>query len=253
MEEAVKELTAWVSSGPDWPYTLVQLNKDTCHVPLLKERHLGILPEGGTNSTAWGRISHLEVHQLLISGLQVAYPVGLNGCEDPIITSLPKSLANGISLTWGRSIYLEVNIPQPIAEELDWKVSPLGRCSPILMASPLKTTSPKPEREVSMTMEVRSLLSQVMLDMSGHVSGNSTPITIANPMVILTPPTPQTERSLQAGGHIIPDEHTRWCWDGGSLSRGSPHHHLSHSWDSGVQEWYPPQMQAIFKRRPTRP
>ena len=57
MEEAVKELTAWVSSGPNWPYTLVQLNEDTCHVPLPKEGHLGILPEGGTNSTAWRRIS----------------------------------------------------------------------------------------------------------------------------------------------------------------------------------------------------
>ena len=44
MEEAVKELTAWVSSGPDWPYILVWLHKDTCHVPLPKEGHLGILP-----------------------------------------------------------------------------------------------------------------------------------------------------------------------------------------------------------------
>ena len=37
MEEAVRELTAWVSSWPDWPYSLVQLNKDTCHAPLPKE------------------------------------------------------------------------------------------------------------------------------------------------------------------------------------------------------------------------
>ena len=37
MEEAVRELTAWVLSGPNWPYTLVQLHKDTCHVPLPKE------------------------------------------------------------------------------------------------------------------------------------------------------------------------------------------------------------------------
>ena len=69
MEEAVKELTAWVSSGPDWPYTLVQLDKDTCHAPLPKEWHLGILPEGGTDSTTCRRISQMEVHQLLISGL----------------------------------------------------------------------------------------------------------------------------------------------------------------------------------------
>ena len=101
--------------------------------------------------------------------------------------SLPKSLANGISLTGGRTIYLEVNIPQPMAEEPDQKVSPLGRCSSILMASPPETTPLKLEREVSMTMEVRSLLSRVMLDMSGHVLGNSTPKR-PKPLVILTAP-----------------------------------------------------------------
>ena len=126
MEEMVRELTAWVSSGPNWPYALVWLNKDTCHVPLPKEGHLGILPQGGTDMTACGRISHLEVCQLLLSGLQVTYLVGLNGYEDPVITSLPESLANGISLTGGGSVYLEVNIPQPIAEEPDQKASPLG-------------------------------------------------------------------------------------------------------------------------------
>ena len=68
----------------------------------------------------------MEVCQLLVSGLQVAYPVGLNEQEDPIIASLPKSLANDISLTVGRAIYLEVNIPQPMVEELDQKASPLA-------------------------------------------------------------------------------------------------------------------------------
>ena len=187
MEEAVKELTAWVSSGPNWPYTLLHLNEDTHHAPLPKEGNLGILPEGGTNSTACRRITQLEVCQLLISGLQVTYLVGLNGHEDPIITSLSKSQANGISLTGGRSIYLEVNFPQPVMEELDWKVLPLGRHCPILMAHPLKTTPPKLERKVSMTMEVRSFLSWAMLGMSGHVSGTLTPKR-PNPMVILTPP-----------------------------------------------------------------
>ena len=187
MEEAVRELTAWVSSGPNWPYTLVQLNEDTCHVPLPKEGHLGILPQRGADMTACRRISQLEVCQLLISGLQVAYLVGLNGCKDPIITSLPKSLANGISLTGGKSMYLEINILQPMVKELDWKASPLGECSAIIISSPLKTTPPKPEREVSMTMEVRSLLSQAMLDTSSQGSGNSTPKR-PNPVVILTPP-----------------------------------------------------------------
>ena len=187
MEEAVRELTAWVSSGPNWPYTLVQLNEDTSHVPLPKVGHLGVLTEGGTNNTACRKISQMEVQQLLISGLQVTYLVGLNGCEDPIITFLPKSLANDISLTGGRSVYLEVDIPQPMVEELYQKVSPLGKCSAILIASPFKTTPPKLERVLSMTMEVKSLLSWVILDTSGHVSGNLTPKR-PNPVVILTLP-----------------------------------------------------------------
>ena len=191
MEDVVRELTAWVSSGPDWPYVLVQLNEDTHHVPLPKEGHLSILPEGGTNMTTWGRISQLEVCQLLASGLQVAYLVGLNGNEDPIITSLPKSLTNGISITGGGSIYLELNIPHPMAEELDRKASPLGRLSSILIASPLKTTPPKPERYVSMTMEVRSLLSMAMLDT--FVAGQGT--------------SPQKDQTLWLYSHLHP---TSW-------------------------------------------
>ena len=137
--------------------------------------------------TACRRISQLKVHQLLVSGLQVTYLVGLNGHKDHIITSLPKSLANGISLTGGKSMYLEIDILQPMEKELDWKASPLSRCSAIIIPSPLKTTPPKLEREVSMTMEVRSLLSQAMLDTSSQGSGNSTSKR-PNPMGILTPP-----------------------------------------------------------------
>ena len=54
------------------------------------------------------------------------------------------------------------------------------------MASPIKVTLPKVEREVSITIEVRELLSQAGLDMSRHISENLTPKRL-NPMVILTP------------------------------------------------------------------
>ena len=83
MEEAVRGLTAWVSSGPNWPCALVQLNEDTHHAPLPKEGHLGILPQGEADMTTCGRTSQLEVHQLLALGLQVAYLVGLNGMQRP--------------------------------------------------------------------------------------------------------------------------------------------------------------------------
>ena len=139
MEEAVGKLTAWVSSGPNWPYTLVWLHEVTCHAPLPKEGHLDILPQRGAEATPCRWISQLEVHQLLISSPQVAYPIGLNGCEEPIITSLQESLANGISLTGGESIYLEIDIPQSLAEEPDQMVLPIGKLSATIKASPHKS------------------------------------------------------------------------------------------------------------------
>ena len=140
MEEAVGKLTAWVSNGPNWPYTLVWLHEGTHHVPLPKEGHLGILPQRGAEMTSCRKISQLEVCQLLISDLQVAYPIGLNGCEEPIITFLSESLANGISLTGGESVYLEIDIPQSPVEEPDLKVPPTGKYSSIVIARSFKAT-----------------------------------------------------------------------------------------------------------------
>ena len=84
-------------------------------------------------------------------------------------------------------MYLDINILQPMAKELDQKALPPGRCSTIIISRPLKTTPLKLERQVSMTIEVRSLLSQVILDTSGHGSGNSIPKR-PNPVVVLMPP-----------------------------------------------------------------
>ena len=124
VEEAVKQLTALVSSGPDWPYTSAWLNGDTHHVPLPREGHLSILQEGGTSSAACRSISQLEVCQLHNLGLQVIYLVGPNGHEIPLITSLPESLANGTNLTGGKPTYLEVDNPRSIREGPKWKASP---------------------------------------------------------------------------------------------------------------------------------
>ena len=74
MEEAVGELTACTSSGTDWPYALVWLHEGTCHAPLPKEGHLGILPQRGAEAAPCWWISQLEVHQLLATSPQVIYP-----------------------------------------------------------------------------------------------------------------------------------------------------------------------------------
>ena len=136
MEEVVGKLTAWTSRGPNWPYTLVWLHKGACHVPLPQEGHLGILPHRGAEVTPCGQISQLEVCQLLVASPQVIYPIGLNGCDEPVITSLPELLASSVSLTTGEPVYLEINIPPSPVEELDQKVPPLGKVSTIMIASP---------------------------------------------------------------------------------------------------------------------
>ena len=160
MEEAVKQLTTLISAGPDWPYALVWLNGDAHQMPLPTERHLSILVEGGTSSTTYGRVSQLEVCQLLSSGSQVIYPVGLNGFEVPVIASPPSSLAKGTNLLGGEPVYLKVDILQSIVEGPKLKLLPsCGHSSSIMIESPIRAPPPKAEGEGSMTMEVRELLS----------------------------------------------------------------------------------------------
>ena len=114
--EAVKLLTLLSSAGSDCPYTLMQLNGDACHVPLPKEEQLSIQDMGGTNSTTCRRVSQLQVCQLLSSGSQIVYLVGLNGCEVPVISSPPEPMAKGINLLSSKPIYLKVDIPQSNTE-----------------------------------------------------------------------------------------------------------------------------------------
>ena len=99
----------------------------------------------------------------------------------------PESLAKGTNLLGGKPIYLKVDILQSIMEGPKLKVPPPGsHSSSIIMPSPIRGPLLKVEREVSMTMEVRELLSQVVLDMSGQASGNSTQKRL-DPVVLLTP------------------------------------------------------------------
>ena len=139
MEEAVGKLTTCISSGTDWPYTLVWLHEGTCHAPLPKDGHLGILSQRGVEATPFGQISQLEVCQLLAASPQVIYPIGLNGQDEPIITSLPEPLASSISLTTGKPIYLGIDIPSPPMEESDQKILPLVEVSTIIVTSPYKS------------------------------------------------------------------------------------------------------------------
>ena len=156
IEEAVETMTACCSSGTNWPYALAQLYEGSCHTPLPKDKHLGILPQGKAEKTSCGQISQLEVCQLLSTCPQIIYPIGLNGHNEPIITTLPELLSSGVSVIASEHLYLGIDIPSPPMEESDNKAPPIGKASTILITSPHKSPL---KLEGSMTAEVNDLLS----------------------------------------------------------------------------------------------
>ena len=85
--------------------------------------------------------------------------------------SLPKSLAKDTTMLRGEPIYLPVDIPQSTMKGQEFKaLSPGGHSIPILTAS-IRAPLPKAGGKVSMTTEVRELLSWVALDTSKQASG----------------------------------------------------------------------------------
>ena len=185
MEEAVKTLTACTSSGTNWPYALAQLYEGPCHTPLPKDKHLGILPQGKVEDTPCRQISQLKVCQLLATGPQVVYPIGLNGHDEPLIITLPEPLDSGICLTVSKHIYLEIDVPSLPMEEPDQKIPPLSEVSIILITSPHKSP---PKSEGSMTMEVSNLLSWAVLEASNYESKCSSSRRSTTAAVLMTPP-----------------------------------------------------------------
>ena len=104
MEEVVKLLALLPSTGSDCPYTLVWLNGDAHHMLLPKKGHLSAQVMGGTISTTCRRVSQLWACQLLSSGSQIVYVVGLNGCEVPMIMSPTEPIAKGVNLQQWQTI-----------------------------------------------------------------------------------------------------------------------------------------------------
>ena len=54
MEEALGTLSAYISSGPNWPYVFAQLYSGSNYTPLPKDKHLGILPQGKVEESPMG-------------------------------------------------------------------------------------------------------------------------------------------------------------------------------------------------------
>ena len=112
LDSAAEKLTQLASMGPNWCYALVQLSGDAHHVPLPKEGHLSVLAKEHTSHVPYGRIQQLEVCQILSSMFSGVYPEGLNGCQAPVITTLPQSLSQGVTMLKGESTFLQVDLSQ---------------------------------------------------------------------------------------------------------------------------------------------
>ena len=104
-----------------------------------------------------------QICQLLATGPQVIYPIGLNRQDEPIVTTLPDLLGSSISLIVSEHNYLEIDIPLPPMAEPDRKMLPLEDIPTVLVTSPPKSP-PKPEG--SITTEVSNLLSQAVFEAS---------------------------------------------------------------------------------------
>ena len=145
-------------------------------MPLPTEGHLSVMMEGSSSNVHCGKICQLEVHQPLSSGSQVVYPERLNGCQVPVVMSLPKSLSNGMTMFVGVPTFLQVDLSQTTTKEQESKTPSLGGgLNPTLATSPTRAPPPKAEGQISMTMEVSKLPSQAVLDTSGLASISSTP------------------------------------------------------------------------------
>ena len=95
--------------------------------------------EGNTSNVPCRKIHQLEVCQLLGSGSQVVYPEGLNGCQVPVIMSLPDLLSNGVTMLEGESTFLQVDLSPPATKEQESKALSLGGgLDPTLAKSPTR-------------------------------------------------------------------------------------------------------------------
>ena len=124
-------------------------------------KHLGILPQGKVEESPSGWISQLKVHQLLSTGPWVIYPVGLNGCDQPVIIDLPELLHSSSSITTDEHPHLQIDIPVPTPEKPECTTLPLGRANATLVDT-LPKTPWKPR--ITLLVEVNNLLNWGMAD-----------------------------------------------------------------------------------------
>ena len=160
MVEALEILSCLTSEGSDWPYIFLQLYEGANHIPLPRDKHICVLPQGKAESPS-GWISQLKICWLVSARPLVVFPVGLNGGDQSVTIDLPESLHTGSSVTTDEHPYIEVNILIPIPEEQDHASLPVGNKGDIPTINRPKTPW-KPR--VTLMAEVNDLLDWGMMD-----------------------------------------------------------------------------------------
>ena len=84
----------------------------------------------------WADQPTRSLHQLLSAGLQVIYPMGLNGGNQSVTINLPGLLHSGSSVTTDEHPYIKIDIPSSTPEEQDGANPPLGGVHALLKLLP---------------------------------------------------------------------------------------------------------------------
>ena len=169
MADTLDTLATFAYEGPDWPYILIQLYEGANHMPLLANKHLGVLAQEKMEGPS-GQISQLKIHQLLSAGLLVVVPVELNGGEQAVTVDLPEPLCTGSSITSDDHPFIEVNIPSPTMEDQGCMTPTQGR-----QQDTLPTTIPKTpwKPRIALVTQVAKLLDRGMTNNDNWESEHS--------------------------------------------------------------------------------
>ena len=158
MADALDTLATFTYKGPDWLYILIQLYEGAYHMPLLANKHLGVLAQEKMEDPS-GQISQLKIHQLLSAGSLVVVPMELNGGEQVVTVNLPEPLCTGSSITSNDHPFIEVNIPSPTMEDQGCMTPTQGG-----QQDTLSTTIPKTpwKPRIALVTQVAKLLDRGM-------------------------------------------------------------------------------------------
>ena len=184
MGEALEALSSHTPKGSDWPYILIQLYKGANHMPLPKDGHVCVLPQGEAESPS-GQISQLKICQLLSAGPSVVFPMELNQGDQSVTIDLPESLHMGSSVITDEYPYIEVNIPTLVPKEQGSAILPLGeKCDTATADQPKTSWKPR----ITLLAEVNGLIGWGMMDNYDQESEHSATVEVPSAEAVTSSP-----------------------------------------------------------------